>query len=125
MIRSVLLCVLLLPAAGCGLFGSEDLTIVATGRVVEAGTDAPIAGLGVSLDKAGSFGLNPIVVRTRTGADGSFRVTYEPNDGDLSTHMLRINDEPHNTQYSVSRTSLIRGETRDFGVVALRRNDVP
>ena len=125
MIRSVLLCVLLLPAAGCGLFGSEDLTIVATGRVVEAGTDAPIAGLGVSLDKAGSFGLNPVVATARTGADGAFRITYEPNDGDLSTHMLVINDEPHDPRYSSDGASLIRGETRDFGVVALRRNDVP
>ncbi len=108
----------LFATAGCELFTSEpDGTIIATGRVVSVETGKPIVGLGISLDKGGSF-TRIVVATARTNGDGTFTISYDAT-GSRSTHVLTINDEPYDPQYLVSRTSLVRSEQLNLGTLEL------
>ena len=122
--RFVLLAALLVFASGCSLFGSEDTLIVATGRVVLAETGEPIAGLSVSLDRAGRT-LQFIAATTQTRTDGTFRIEYDPGEDDHNPHELKVNDEPYDSRYTTSRASYIRGEKKDLGDIEISRTETP
>lgn len=110
--------VLLVMLGGCDLVGSKDNSISVTGRVIVAGSDEPIEGLGVSLGRNGGFGINQIVATTRTGADGTFHLVHDPGET-LSPLLLTVNDEPYNAQFGQFARSVPRGQRRDFGTIAL------
>ncbi len=122
--RPILALAAVLTIAGCDLFGSEDTLIVATGRVVLAETSAPVPGVSVSLDTGGRI-LRFVVATTRTGADGRFRIEYDPGKDDNSPHGLMINDEPYDARYTTNRVTYVRGETRDTGDLVIRLNTTP
>ncbi len=121
-----LVLLLSISGTGCSLFGSEDTLIVATGHVVLVETGEAVAGLGISLDRAGNgYGSYPIVATTSTGSDGAFRIEYDPGEDDRNPHELKINDEPYNSRYSTNRASYIRGEKRDLGDIEVSLNPAP
>ena len=120
--RAALVALLLVSLAGCDLFGSEDTTIAVSGRAVTA-DGAPIAGLGVTLDRGVTLGSIP-EVRTTTDRDGAFSIVFDPGDTRTS-RTLYMNNEPYDSRYKVYQRSFVRGERRDIGDINLSLPPAP
>lgn len=113
----------LLVLGGCGLLGSEDTTISATGRAVTA-TGEPIPGLSVALSRSLRFGSVP-AAETRTDSNGAFSISYDP--GDIASQLdLGVNNtEPYDPRYSSFRDGISPGDRLDLGDINLSLSSAP
>lgn len=111
--------VISLSLSGCDVFGSGETAIRVTGRVVEAGTGAPIPGVAVFLYQQSSI-IVPLG-ETRTGADGRFAVEHDDGESPYSL-ILGVNQRPlYEPPYDTFRERIVRGTTVDLGDIELER----
>lgn len=117
--RPLLLLAALLVLAGCDVFGPGDTAVRVTGRVVEAATGDPIPGVAVFITQPS--GLVVPLEEARTSSDGRFDIEHD--DGEYPEFFaVYFNDSPrYNPSLSSFNGRVHKGETKDFGDVALER----